>query len=104
MGGGFGYDVLHLCCVFVFKVGDDVIKLRRVLCDTRQSKLPLKLREPHGLLFGPERRDSNTDAVDSTSRIGRLLRTGGCGRVFLHYARRDHVGVTNVVVMWYLVK
>jgi len=63
------------------------MKLRHVLCDTRQSKLPLKLREPHGWLFGPERRDSNTDAVDSTSRIGRLLRTGRCGSVFLHDAR-----------------
>jgi len=102
VGGGFGYDVLHLCCVFVFKVGDDVIKLCHVLCDTRQSELPLKLREPHGWLFVPEQRDSNTDAVDSTSRIGRLLRTVRCGSVFLHDARRDHVGVANVVVMWYL--
>jgi len=84
-------------------VGDDVIKLRRGFCDIRQSKLPLKLREPHGWLFGLERRDSNTDAVNSTSRIGRLLRAGRCGSVFLHDARRDHIGVTNVVVMWYLI-
>ena len=95
---GVCYDFLHLCCVFVFKVGD-VIKLRRVLCDTRQSKLPLKLSEAHGWLLGPELRDSNTDAVDSTSRIGRLLRTGRFGRVFLHDARRNHVAVTNVLVM-----
>jgi hypothetical protein len=32
-----------------------------------------------------------------------LLRTGRCGSVFLHNACRDCVGVTNVVVMWYLV-
>jgi len=102
-GWGVGYDVVHLCCVFVFKVGDDVIKLRRVLCDTRQSELPLKLCELHGWLFGPERRDSNTDAVDSTSRIRQLLRAGRCGSVFLHDACRDHIGVTNVVIMWYLV-
>jgi hypothetical protein len=69
--------------VFVFKVGDDVIKHRHVLCYTRQSKLPLKLREPHGWFLGPEGRDSKTDAVDSTSRIRRLLRAGQWGQVLV---------------------
>jgi len=75
-GWGVGYEILHLCSIFVFKVGDDIIKLCRVLCNTRQSKLPLKLREPHGWLFRLERQDSNADAVDSTSRIRWLLRAG----------------------------
>jgi hypothetical protein len=39
---GVGYDVFHFCCIFVFKVGDDVIIVHRVLCDTGRRKLPLK--------------------------------------------------------------
>jgi len=48
------------------------------------KKMPLQLREPHGRLFGPERRNANTDAVDKKSRVGRLLRHCRWFSILLH--------------------
>jgi len=81
---GVGYDILHLRRIFVIKLWDDVVKFLCVLRDVRQSKLTLELRKPHGWLFGPERRDTNTDAVDGKSRIRRLLRPYWWVSVLLH--------------------
>ena len=64
LGGGVGYDILHLSRIRVFKLRDNIVRVQR---DVWQCKLPLQLREPHGRLFGPERRDANTDAVDRNS-------------------------------------
>ena len=73
-GWGVGYYVLHLRRVFVVELWDDVAELCWVLCDVRQGKQTLDLLEPHGWLFGLERRGTTTDTGDSESRIGRLLR------------------------------
>jgi len=73
-GWGGGYYVLHLRRVFVVELWDDVVELCWVLCDVRQGKRTLDLLEPHGWLFGTERRGTTTDASDSESRIGRLHR------------------------------
>ena len=43
-GRGFGYDILHLRCIFVVKLWDDVVKLCCILHDVWESKLTLKLR------------------------------------------------------------
>jgi len=65
---------------------DDAVELCCVLRDVRQGKLILELREPHGWLYGPERRDTNTDTVDSESLIRRLLRPCWCISVLLQAA------------------
>ena len=85
-GWGVAYYVLHLHCVFIVKLWDDVIKLCCILCHVRQSKLTLQLREPHGWFLRPERRDTSTDAVDIESRIRRLLRPCWWVSVLLHDA------------------
>ena len=93
---GGSYDIVHLRRVFVLYVKDHVIKFRRVLCDVRQGKLSLSLREPHGGLFGLERRNTNTDVVERKRRrrIGRLPRPCRKVRFLLHYlSRRQTMGV-----------
>ena len=78
------------------------------LCDVRQGKRILGLLEPHGWLFGIERRGTTTDAGYSESRIRRLLRPYWWVSVLLYtafavgygtYSRHYAVfGVTNVIV------
>jgi hypothetical protein len=67
-------------------MSDDELRLCWVPHDVRQGKLTLDLHEPHGWLYGPERRDTNTDAVDSESLIRQLLRPWRCVRFLLHVA------------------
>jgi len=85
-GWGVGYYVLHLRRVFVVELWDAVVDLYCVLCDVRQGKRTLKLLEPLGWLFGPERRFTTTDALDSESRIGRLPRPCWWVSVLMHAA------------------
>ena len=73
-GRRVSHYVVHLRRVFVVELWDDVVEFCWVLCDVRQGKRTLDLLEPHGWLFGPERRGTTTDAADSESQIGWLLR------------------------------
>ena len=72
---------------------NNVIKFRRILCDVHQSKLSLKLREPHGGHFWPERRNENADAVERKNEdesggcSGRVERSASCC-IMYHVGRR----------------
>jgi len=74
----------YLHHIFLVQLWDDVVKLCCVLCDVWQSKLTLELCEPHSWLFGPERWDTNTEAVDSESWIRQLLRPCWWVSIMLH--------------------
>jgi len=85
-GWGVGYYILYLRHILLVQLWDDVVKLCCILCDVRQSKLTLELCEPHSWLFGPEKWDTNTEAVDSESRIRRLLQPCWWISILLHDA------------------